>query len=462
MMSTVGPPLRWIYRPLALEPAHLSSVQRTLVGLAFVLTLATIVLSAFDLRVHRGVDLRASIVGARVMLAGYDPYTFDWRAGMPDEWLDPVRGSEHPIRRLTKTPPTLWLFAPLARLSYDSVRLLSFAAEWAALLGSIVLLTRSLPRPDQRVIFLIGAVVFVASNNVWRRHLCAGQTYVFQLFALSAAISLWSRFGLDSVVVGVALAVVALLRPNLLLLAPAFLLLGCWRTGCTMAAAFLLGVAATIPFMHPHTWPSYLAMGDRFWKSEVFADLPPLDHKGPVEGQTFTLPTWERASTTLTEFYERLAGRIALPDLNLPALSKVLLAATSGLLLALVFLRRKGFSPRAAAALMVCLALDTEYFLPKRWEYADVMLLAPLAVVLPTLLDEVRPAPAALFVVLLGLVCGLMEQSFLSMYMSTVLRSWLVMAAVTVLAIARFLKEPRESEPRESETGLAQAPATSA
>ena len=39
--------------------------------------------------------LRSRVVGLRVMLAGYDPYTFVWQPEMPEQWLDPVYDNVH-------------------------------------------------------------------------------------------------------------------------------------------------------------------------------------------------------------------------------------------------------------------------------------------------------------------------------------------------------------------------------
>jgi hypothetical protein len=340
----------------------------------------------------------------------------------------------------------VWAFAPLAHLPYHAIRRISFCAEWGALLISMCLLARSIPQPAGRVVFLLGCVAFVVISDFWRRHLCAGQTYVFQLLALSVAISLCSRHGLDFAAAGIALAALALMRPNLLLFLPALVLLGCWRAASTMFGVFAACVAATIPFMNSQTWFSYLAMGDTFWRPQSLDGVPPLGHTGLVEGENFLLPNWLRASTTFAELYERLQLRLPLPALDLGTTSKILMLVVGALLLLIVFMRRKRYSSSAALALVVAMSLDTEYFLPKRWEYADVMLLAPLALTVPMLLNQRRPALAVQILVLLGLVAGQMGLNFLSLYVATALRTWLVMAGATLLAIVRFLADEREPQ----------------
>ena len=86
-----------------------------------------------------------------------------------------------------------------------------------------------------------------------------------------------------------------------------------------------------------------------------------------------------------------------------------------------------------AFALSVVLALNTEFFLPHRWGYADVMQLAPLALMLPTLLREEQTS--WLGVIVVGLLSGPLGQQFVSLHVATVLRSWVVMGGLTVLAI---------------------------
>jgi hypothetical protein len=81
-------------------------------------------------------------------------------------------------------------------------------------------------------------------------------------------------------------------------------------------------------------------------------------------------------------------------------------------------------------------ALDTEFFLPHRWGYVDVVLLAPLALMLPRLLRAEPVSLAALAVVVVGLISGPFGQLFVGLSAATILRSWLVMGGLTALAIS--------------------------
>jgi hypothetical protein len=88
------------------------------------------------------------------------------------------------------------------------------------------------------------------------------------------------------------------------------------------------------------------------------------------------------------------------------------------------------------------LSLNTEFFLPIRWGYADMVLLAPLALLLPDLLGLKEKQQWLLVVVLFGLLSGPLGQLLISLDVATVLRSWVVMGALTILVLWRA--EPRE------------------
>jgi hypothetical protein len=370
-------------------------------------------------------------------LTGEDPYTFVWQPGMPEELLDPVYDKD--AHRLTVSPPTLLLYAPLAPLAWRTIRFVSFIAEWLAMLGSLMLLARSLPEQRQRVLLLLAAVLFVIATDVWRLHLERGQVYVFHLLALSAAIY-WSRHGdVDSLLAGVALGLLGLMRPNLIVIAPALLLTRRLRMSGAMLATIAIGVLATLPALPASSWQSYLAVGDQYYRSiqgDPILEMPRPQHEGPVEGVEFAGPHSLRniESSSFAVFWLWLHQVDRVPMVNLALVSKALLAILAATLLALAWLRRND-SSIASFALIVVLALDTEFFLPHRWGYADVMLLAPLALALPDLLPANKGTTPMLVnvpfaIVLLGLISGPLVQQF-DLYLATLLRSWLVMFGLT-------------------------------
>jgi hypothetical protein len=383
-------------------------------------------------------DLRNRVVGARVILVGHDPYTFFWQPGMPEELLDPVHDPK--AHRLTVSPPTLLIYVLVAPLPFSTQRFVSFVFEWLAMIASLVLLAWSLPEWRQRVVFLLGATLLVVATDIWRLHLERGQVYVFHLLALSAAIA-WSRRGqIDSLTAGIALGVLALMRPNLLVIAPALLIMRQWRSSSAMLVTVGVGVATTFLMLPTSSWQSYLDVGDQYYRSaEDFGpgpnDFPAPDHTGPVEGVQFCISLPNLACSSFGHYYYVLRTRFGLPRLDIGLTCKIIIASLAVLLLALVW-RRRGGDVRSAFALIVVMSLDTEFFLPIRWSYAEVMQLAPLALMLPVLLCKEGTNLPVLGVVLVGLASGTLGQSFFDLETATVLRSWLVMGALTVLAIA--------------------------
>ncbi len=453
-------PSPWPCRLFGLDRTQLSPLEVTCLRVGALLTLLVAFLTFIDVRCDCGADLRNRVVGARVMLAGHDPYTFLWQHGMPEQWLDPVH--EAKVHRLTVPPPTLCLYAAIAPLPYATQKLISWTCEWLALLASVALLVRAIPLHRQRVFFLLGAVLFLVVSDVWRLHVERGQVYVLHLLALSLAVHFCRKRQLDSVAGGLALGILALLRPNMLLFAPAFLVLRRWRTATSLIGTFAVGVLVTLPFMPASTWPSYLAMGEQYyrsiWAGDTMPDIAWAEHPTVAEGFDFSRSLTNVESSSVAVLYESVRQRAGLPHLDLGRLSKALMLLLGATLLVVLWFRANrlrqlpGYDETRlltqpvrppwgeALALMVVLTLDTEFCLPHRWGYVDVMLLAPLALMLPVLCRPDRASQQALALVLLGLVAGQMGQHFVPLYVANLLRSWLVLGALSVLALTCWLK----------------------
>ena len=358
-----------LWQLFALEFNRLTPLQRQLVRVAFLIAIFVFAWTAWENYARPGDDLRNRVVGARVMLAGADPYTFVWQPGMPEELLDPVHDPH--AHRLTVSPPTLFLYAPIAPLPWRLVRLVSFLAEWLALAGSLILLARSVPDSRMRMFFLLGAVLFVIATDVWRLHLERGQVYVFQLLALSAAIHLSRRGEVDSIAAGIALGLLALMRPNLLVIAPALLLARRWRCGAAMLGTFGIGAAATLAVLPMSSWRSYLSVGDQYYRAiqgEPIVSMPRPAHDGPVEGTEFagehSLKNIE--SSSFPALWSKLHENADLPMIDLALVSKAILAILAAILLVLAWRRRRR---RAAGGVRADRRLEPGY---------GILLAAPL------------------------------------------------------------------------------------
>lgn len=433
-MDSPSPPF-FLWRLFALDPDHVSPVERMLMRVALGVACFVALRTYDDNRVFSGDDLRNRVVGARVMLAGYDPYTFEWEPGMPEQWLDPVY--EPKAHRLTISPPTLLLYAPIAPLPYKAQRFVSFLAEWLAMIASLALLAHSLPAPRHRVIFLAGAAVLFLATDIWRMHLERGQMYVFPLLVLSIAIAASNRGQDDSLLAGVALGALGLMRPNLLIIAGGLLILKRWKTLGAMLATIAIVGTITYSMLPTTAWQSYLDVGEQYYRAVDDPEPGPNDrrlpeHVGPVEGVQFHHSLVNVSCSSFAHLYYVLRMRFDLRRLEIALVSKAILAGFAALMMIMVWLRRG--EATSAFALMVLLALDTEFFLPHRWGYADVMQLAPVALMLPLLARNESESLLASACVLIGLIGGTLGQHYVDVHTATVLRSWLVMASLTALA----------------------------
>jgi hypothetical protein len=436
---------RWF----GLDLARLGSWQRLLLALALLLFLGAAAFSCRDVLQYIGVDFRSRVVASRALLAGLDPYTFQWQQDMSERLLDPFISHDR-TPRVTVPPTVLCLYAPLAGLSYPTQRLLSFALEWLALALSLALLCRVVPGQPARVLFLLAAVFFFAFSDFWRLHVERGQVYVFHLLPLSAGVYWCLRGGFDSWTAGAAFGLAAALRPNLLVLAPAFLVLGKYRSGLGTLLTCAVAVAATLPLSGVCTWQSYLQMGQAHYRSLWDPDsLPkrpvppqPAELEGYSTGPVPALP--ELYSTSFPAYYEAWRGGLGLPVVDLGRLCGLLMVGLSAALLGLLWLGRRRPPARFTLLLIVVAALDLEFFLPQRWAYADIVYLLPLALAFGFLRRLGRPGIlAAALLALAGLATGQALFFRHNLALATLARSALFMGTLSVLSISLWVGRRR-------------------
>lgn len=439
-------------RLFALGAERLGALDRGSLGTALALGVVALFVSLQDVQRYAGIDLRNRVVGARVMLAGHNPYAFHWQPGMPLEWLDPVHDPR--VHRLTAPPTTLWLYATLAPLPYRAQRILHCLLEWAALIASIALLARLVPEGRLRLLFVLVALVFFVLGDIWRMHVERGQVYVFHLLALTLGAYLLAHE--RDWTAGLAFGLAAFMRLNLLVLVPAFFLLGKGRTAGMALALVVGGILMTLPFTPAGTWAGYLDVGNQYytlcWNPESLEIHPPPEHKGPVEGYDFDVHLRDQGpdapvltANSLPVLYQRLQAAWSLPAGDLGVVCKALLVFFSLVLFALLYVARKASPPLALGLLLVvALTLDLEYLLPQRWGYVDVVLLLPLALVLPILSSGLERwdgvSELASLGIAVGLLGGLCLGQYLGLFWSTALRSWAIMGSVTLVAVWRWLR----------------------
>lgn len=365
-------------------------------------TAACVVRSFQDVNRTIGVDFRNRVVGARVLAAGQDPYRFEWKPGMPEEQLDPFYNEEG-TPRLTAPPTVLSLYLPVSWMPYRWLRNLSCGTEWAFLIATILVCKRSIPTTGMRLAFLIFATVCVAASDFWRIHVERGQIYVFHTLPLALGIAWSLRDKRDSWRAGIMFGIATALRPNLGLFIPGMLVLGRKKTTLSATATTLACVALTLPFAPPATWQSYFAMGDIYYQSLSDPQSIEPAPRPPVREsvESYSTKTEEAVldhPVLPTAFVVWLSqGRSGIDWGFLCKLGLLLLGgATLGSLALIRFLRtdEERFEesrlvvPRAPLAFLTAAAIATEFLLPQRWTYCDVILLPLIALAWPWFAEQ--------------------------------------------------------------------------
>ena len=217
---------------------------------------AALAVSVDDVRTYPGEDLRPKVLGARALLRGLDPYTYEAGPGTPEELQDYTR-TYAKLTRVTYAPTLLALYAPLAPLPYGAQRVFWAVAEWAALLASLLLLLRTLRGPRARLLYFCAACVLFAASAFWRLHVERGQYYVFLLLLVSAALVLLLHERPREWPAGLLLGAAVALRPTLAVLVPMLFVLRLRRTALSACAAAAVAVLLTLPLAGIDGWLSY-------------------------------------------------------------------------------------------------------------------------------------------------------------------------------------------------------------
>ena len=434
-------------------------LRRTLLGASLLVAAVALVASVDDVRTYGGEDLRPRVLGARALLAGLDPYTYEVTPATPETLLDYTRPFAR-ITRCTYSPALLFLYGPLSDLPWGAQRAVWAALEWAALLGTALVLSRCLRRArDREALFIVAGLGF-AGSYFFRLHVERGQAYVF----LALLLSLWCALILrppggagarDGAWSGVPLGLAIALRPSLAVLIPIAFLLGLRRSSlAALVAAAAVGI--TLPLAGVAGWLQFVRHAGLIgrWALRDPATLSMLGAPVPVparlEGYDFSRVLPGLSGNTALGGVLQAAATAARSTGALHALARWWPPASQALALAAVAatlavalragLRHRALRTRLALALVAALLVD--YFLPIRIAYADVLFLPPLALLLPALAAR-RPPRAAGLLILSGFACGaaLLTVSWRIGYPGALLRSALVMAGM--LGACVWLSHPR-------------------
>ncbi len=337
-----------------------------------------------------GTDLRVRVVGARAMLRGINPYSLKNSRELDEELQDP----DQTILNRCTYPPTLLLFyAPLANLDYRLQRALWMVLEWTALALSVTLLSLAIRSRDVRFWFVIGSIGLIGGSHFWRLHVERGQYYVFVLLLLSLGTHFTLRRWLP-IVAGIFFGLAACLRPPVVLLIAAL-----WWTrsrSASYSAVITLGLAILLSTLWGGLdyWRDFVELS-RSWELAIlgqsFGDVPELDLTSTIDGYRRPMLDDFTPNLSLASF-----ARGMLPTeqrLNPKLLATIIKVCWLVVVSSLVVYCCRGHwfktvSERYALLLGAAVMLLTDYFLPIRIEYADVLFCLPLVLLTPMLLRK--------------------------------------------------------------------------
>jgi len=314
---------------------------------------------------------------------GLDPYTIDWRPGMPLELAD--FHQRYPgVSRVTVTPPTLFAYVPFAQLSHRTQQLIWWTLQWAALAGTILILLRSFEAGmELRKMFLLTAVVCFVGSWFWRLHVERGQYYIFVTMLICLDLAALRNMKERAPWVGIPIGIAIALRPTSAVLAPLL-----WFMDERDAAKRAVLTATAIVIC------SALIVGVPVWKhffetvsSAAFAEVDrnfEAAHFGPVtavapallEGLDFSkeLPHYSGGSTIGALFKQQWAVTLS----GLVAIIATLLAMT----IIRGMSRRKYVRRDAILLFLSMMPIVMDFTRPMRNTYADVDFLPVVALML--------------------------------------------------------------------------------
>lgn len=366
--------------------------RRVLLVIAWLIVGVNVVRSYHDLSEYGATDLRARVVGARALLSGIDPYTLQNHSDMDPRLWDP---DQIAISRCTYPPSLLLVYLPLANLDFAVQCRIWWFLQWLAFFLSAVLLARCLRSRRAQLWFFTAAMIFVGGSHFWRLHVERGQYYVFVLLCLSGSgwLLLRSRsHGWAGVLIGFAIC----LRPTaILFLLPQVFVPSMRRSFIAALAMVTVVVALTCMIGKPAYWRSFAELS-RTWEELILGASKNAPRPVAPPEAVEIMPRQNLPDFSANLSLASLIRGVANPDQHdwNPALVAnatrfVWLLVCGGLLRIFVLGNQLRPSGRKHVILCgSCLFLITDYFLPIRIGYADVMFCLPIMVLGPLLLQR--------------------------------------------------------------------------
>lgn len=362
-----------------------------------------------DLRSYPGIDLRAKVVGARLLIRGMDPYYDSRQEAHPDH-----------LRMLaedTYSPALLILYAPLCEISWNTQRIVYFCLDWFSILFCFLFLSRTFPLGAPRVsLWLIFVLMFIAGPS-FRLHLERGQYYIelALLVCLAASCLLHEH---DSWLGSLPLALLVLFRPTYAICILGLIVLRRFRLAVIASSLCSLLFVLTLPLAGVSGWKNYFKEihSNQFeTTAAAYADVRSsavqspliegidfsrsLTYPGYLADRTLTGVAQSSVSQPLAQFIHRIAPTASdFARLNFIGL---VLACLFDLVLVYGFARNRTGDAIAIAFLFLA-PLNLEFFAPQRFAYCDVTILASALLLTAAIFGRFRRMGWALFGALLA------------------------------------------------------------
>ncbi len=359
--------------------------------------------SYHDVQNYGGTDLRVRVVGARALVRGINPYTIQDSARLDPDLRDP---DQQGLNRCTYPPTLLCFYAPLSSLKYPTQRVAWAILEWCAFFASVLVLSTCIKSRDARCWFFVAAVGLFGSSFFWRLHVERGQYYIFVVLLTSIGMLLLLKTQ-HAVAAGIFWGFAICLRPTVGLLVLPWLMSSQRRIAITAIATAFVFVAAAATFGQPRYWLDFLKLSRAWEQSILGVQFPDTTSEAAISGPTDGYNTAMLESYAANLTFDSLA--LSVQTMLNVRIDPIIIARAGKVLWLLVIAtiwiqqwkRKRGQMVEVNDQLLVgsCMMLVTDYFLPIRIEYADVLFLLPLALLIPSLMRKENQLLAAVFVV---------------------------------------------------------------
>lgn len=208
---------------------------------------------------YGGIDLRARVVGARLLHTNESPYFFKWTPAYSDRLLmfKEINEADRSVNGVTQAPGFLYFQSLFNNLPFRTIQLAWSLCQYI-LIGYIFyffLFKLNDPVRNKFLPFVVGAFFFLASA-IWFISIERGQAYVLFAFVFCMLYQFYLKEKpFAYFLAGAVVAVTAYCRPNFLIfLLPLLIAFNRWTIAGFIAAAIPLAIHG---WLHIDLWKDY-------------------------------------------------------------------------------------------------------------------------------------------------------------------------------------------------------------